>query len=142
MSQWTHVLGVVRYDSINLNVWPEPLNKKGLCESELNIIEQFFSEDIPSGSEGPLQVDFVLTYRGPTILITGDLRDFGHEDVGLIVDWLNDRDKEMQLAIKKNSLLFVRDASIQCDVEGDKTLYLIKENHVSDEPFVLREYHE
>jgi len=36
MSQWTHILGIIRFDSFNMNVWPEPENKHKTVLKELN----------------------------------------------------------------------------------------------------------
>lgn len=143
MSQWTHILGVVRFDSMNKNVWPEPPNKDKLIKLEADFVDNFFQQSqIPSGSEGPIECQTVITDRGPTVLLTGDLRDFGKENLSEIVDWLNTLGKEIhKVALDQCSMLFIRDAIVHCEVEFDKATYLIKRNEdIADSPFFLAKY--
>jgi uncharacterized protein with PIN domain len=131
MSQWTHVLGVVRFDSMNKNVWPEPPNKEALVKAENDLVNRIFQESkIPAGSEGPIELQTIITGRGPTVLLTGDLRDFGKEDLGEIVTWLNGLNKKIkeEAIEERRVLLIVRDAMIYCDVEFDNNTYLIMRN--------------
>ena len=128
MSIWTHVLGLVRYDSITQNVWPEPKNKGNTVAEELEVIRNFYSNNIPEGSEGPLQVDFFLANRGPIVVITGDLRDFAIPQVSGIVKWLNDCYAEALEYIKKHHfMLHLRDSCISCTVEPDKIILISSE---------------
>lgn len=88
MSVWTHVAGVIRVDCI-----------RGISEPEFNkiFIKSLWSEynsdcNMPSGSEGSLDFrvienpykDSVAAY---TVVIFGDLRDFGAEDIHKIEKW-------------------------------------------------------
>lgn len=77
MSVWTHVAGVIRVDCIRC-----------ICEQpEFNKI--FDACNIPMGSEGPLdfrvienpEKDSLAAY---TVVIFGDLRDFGSKDISKI----------------------------------------------------------
>jgi len=128
MSQWTHITGVIRFDSILQNMWPEPFDKTNKAIEEVKIVHDIFQRGIePAGSEGPIKIDTIMTNRGPTVVLTGDLRSFGVEDLKTITEWLQDR----ETAISKDSrlpMLMVRDTNIICDVEFDG-LYLITHDH-------------
>lgn len=143
MSQWTHILGVVRFDSMNKNVWPEPPNKEEALKAEFTFVDKCFqNSDIPNGSEGPIECQTIMTNRGPTVLLTGDLRDFGKEDLPRITEWLNALVKDMQeVALAARCLLFVRDTMVHCQVEFDETVYLISRNEdTPDKAFTLNKY--
>ncbi len=115
MSQWTHVLGIIRFESMLANVRPEPYQKEKRLMDEVEKIHNHFQRGhTPSGSEGPIQIETILTNRGPTVVIAGDLRDFGTSDVDGIVSWLNDRIEHMGNA---GIATWVRDVNISCDVE-------------------------
>jgi len=130
MSQWTHFLGVIRFDSMSLNVWPEPEKKDEKVQKELDVIDRIFSDPttLPWGSEGPIGVNTVLTDRGPTVLITGDLRDFGSEDLPRVVSWINKKLTEVKEIKSREMLIFLRDMFVNCDVEYNEKLFLIEEN--------------
>lgn len=124
MSQWTHVLGVIRYDSMAKCCYPVPWNKDEILEVEMKLVSNSYQTAIePSGSEGGLQLGFTLTKRGPTIFVTGDLRDFGLDEIPSILKWVGDADT----LVKENttSMLFMRDCSINLDVEGNTYKYII-----------------
>jgi hypothetical protein len=127
MSQWTHVSGVIRFESLAANVYPPPPNKNAILELEKDIVAQAFREDLPGGSEGPVEVVISYTSRGPTAQITGDLRDFGKEDLGRILEWANAKAKEVfdKTRVAFQIPNFVRDAFIYCEVEYDNNLHLI-----------------
>jgi hypothetical protein len=141
MSKWTHFLGVIRFDSFNLNVRPEPPQKDKLVSIEVNAIHKLFQSIMePRGSEGPIQYETILTNRGPTVIITGDLRDFGYEDLNKIVEWLNDLLEIIREYFDKNKwIVFIRDAIINCDVEyhDDKLIIELDNKH---EVFILNTY--
>jgi hypothetical protein len=141
MSQWTHILGVVRFDSMAKNVWPEPRNKDEIVKHEADFVHDFFQRtNIPSGSEGPIEVETVITNRGPTVLLTGDLRDFGAEDLNSIVDWLNQLKGEINKSFQNEKMmLFIRDAVINCNVEFDNRTYIITEDEKSAK-FILQAF--
>lgn len=149
MSQWTHFLGVIRYDSLAAVVWPVPENKTEVLIDELQLVKTVYSVNIPEGSEGPLELNFINTNRGPTITISGDLRDFGKPELIQVLAWVSERYEIVQtLVMKQKRLLMMRDAVIRCEVESDKTTYLIEfTNEGILDPkkhhgFLLREYQE
>jgi len=77
MSQWTHIAGIIRVDSIGMNVGRD-------TEQVLNMMIQGLA-DIPTGSEGPLHYRILNQLQGNAlswgnIIFWDDLRDFGSED--------------------------------------------------------------
>lgn len=78
MSNWTHVAGIIRVDDLARCLGKKPLNFQKLID------------DLPSGSEGPLQMSVwvnpakscLFSY---VISIFGDLRD--HHSAEEIVEW-------------------------------------------------------
>ena len=139
MSQWTHFLGVIRYESMLSNVWPEPADKGRQEWYQVEHVHSSFQRatPIPTGSEGPISFETILTSRGPTVIITGDLRDFGEDEVQSVVDWLNEVD-----AIgdpHETHILMVRDAMIYCDVEykHDGDLFIMYDHEARK--FALRQ---
>lgn len=90
MSVWTHIAGVIRVDCI-----------RGISEPKFNkiFIKSLWGEhnpdcNMPMGSEGSLDFrvienpdrDSIAAY---TVVIFGDLRDFGAEDIHIIEKWWN-----------------------------------------------------
>lgn len=140
MSVWMHILGIVRYDSMALNCYPGPNNKEQIVINELVELKNIYNNNLPHGSEGPIELNFVITDRGPTIVITGDLRDF--EDNQKILDWLNNSANELIEKTEEQELfLWLRDASISCTVEGFETVIFghnITDNIDSKKQFVLK----
>lgn len=104
MSNWTHVAGVVRIDSIRI-FETEPnfddiFGKEILFDSSLNEWDKAYENPddyMPFGSEGSLQKsvwvnsdkDCVAAY---TVSIFGDLRD--HDDPQDIIDWFKKKCSE------------------------------------------------
>ncbi len=106
MSQWTHVAGIIRIDSMGVAILRGPAEKKvekikeavtkalgNTCDFESSS-EAFAQCNVPGGSEGSLQYtisrnsdedEHALSWG--YIAIWGDLRDFGAEDVQSVVDW-------------------------------------------------------
>lgn len=123
MSQWTHVIGVIRFDSIFTNsIYPPPRDKPRRIIEELDFVHRTFHGGMkPTGSEGPIEINTVATDRGPTVIITGDLRDFGKEELKSILTWAN---SQTEVVLKRGDMI-VRDCMIDCRVEFDDTLYLI-----------------
>lgn len=91
MSVWTHVAGVIRVDAI-----------RQISEQDFSkiFIKSLWGEhnpncNMPSGSEGSLDFrvienpdkDSIDAY---TVVIFGDLRDFGAADIYVIEDWWNE----------------------------------------------------
>lgn len=110
MSQWTHVAGIIRLDSLgyNLVMGMEAREKNRLVREaavkamgrttprdlELSDREEWNRCDVPQGSEGSLQYDVIANSERDThslswgcVAIWGDLRDFGYEDVPKIKEW-------------------------------------------------------
>ena len=135
MSQWTHVLGVIRYDSLTQNVWPEPMDKEETVRQEAKTIDRLFkTSPLPAGSEGPIEIKTILTNRGPTVVITGDLRDFGNEDVQEILTWITQVCNLVEITCETNKfLLFLRDGIIQCKVEGIEKPIVFVEAYIDDQ---------
>lgn len=111
MSQWTHVAGAVRYDS--LPFFPD--NKQR--------IQALIQENLPTGSEGPLTVTVEMTddhsLNVANVLIAGDLRDFGSEDVQGVLEWFGRIAKP-----DKSHSLMVRQAVLTIEVEAGETVTL------------------
>ncbi len=106
MSQWTHVAGIIRLDSMGFAMvrLSDEVKLKQLNEAIKNALGNTYSyEDnpeafgkcsVPTGSEGSLQYkvsrntdenEHALSWG--FVSIWGDLRDFGAEDVQGVVDW-------------------------------------------------------
>lgn len=121
MSRWTHVLGIIRFEDVDKNIWPKP--RVDRSERKANLIHKLFQRTvIPSGSEGPLNIQTIITDRGPTVILTGDLRDFDRENINEICEYLNkviNIIKEDKRLIGKELPMYmsVRDAMINCDIE-------------------------
>lgn len=113
MSTWTHVSGCIRVDSFPF--MPQPDFKK-------IFIKKLWDEkddgecNIPSGSEGSLDYRII---RNPdphamstyTVVIFGDLRDFGKDDRNEIEEWWNRVLKECGM---------IRQAVLQVIFEDEK----------------------
>lgn len=94
MSTWTHVAGIVRYDSLLAD-------RKSVLHT-IRYIEDMF-HDAPSGSEGGLAFDVIPMFEhdqksqgvivhGPYLanaIISGDLRDFGPDDWPQLEAWFD-----------------------------------------------------
>ena len=117
MSIWTHVLGIIRYDSFAANMSPVAVNKDQILAAQMQQISDSYQRSIPSGSEGPLDIQVILTNRGPTVVITGDLRDFEEADLQEIITWLNSQPDSLGNSLE--TMTFIRDVNILCDVESN-----------------------
>ncbi|KKK95110.1 hypothetical protein LCGC14_2676090 [marine sediment metagenome] len=106
MSQWTHVAGIIRIDSMGAAIVRGPDKEKNnkIKEAVAKALGNTFNfesseEDwnrgsAPAGSEGSLQYSVSSNSDGDEhalswgyISIWGDLRDFGSEDVPSLTDW-------------------------------------------------------
>ena len=129
MSEWTHILGIIRFDSWSKNVSPNPIGSLENIKFELSTIYSTFYFGRPEGSEGPLEVNSIVTDRGPTLMITGDLRDFGREDIPIIIDWLNSSYKNVRKEFDNSSsdirLTTLRDVNIRLYTEEEQEDYYI-----------------
>ncbi len=118
MSQWTHVTGVARVDSLWGIVMPPDRTQ--------DILQEIFSKP-PTGSEGPAHIGITKTraYNSMSwgyVSITGDLRDF--DDARGIMDWF-----EACLARFEDAKLLVRDAVLSIDIERkDKVVVTLDPN--------------
>lgn len=134
MSQWTHVLGTVRYDYIAQNIWcsdtqgrPKSYNP----QKKLELLQNLYEQNTPEGSEGPIEIQVTNSERGPIVVLAGDLRDFGLEDVDSILYWLNDIDSEVAQDSKNEGFfnsMRIRDAIIQCQVEYCEDRIMVYKN--------------
>ncbi len=118
MSKWTHLAGVVRYDSFNLGV--------PVAEPEFNTCnfrdpeEKWDKCDVPCGSEGSLTVAKCDVYRTDTQAFTtysfsGDLRDYSYEDdKEKLESWIQ------SLIPDGGTPLMIRQAVFQVDYEDRK----------------------
>ncbi len=90
MSQWTHVAGIIRVDSLTAALVMRP---EITHQMEKEKLEEWLSNTAPPmGSEGPAQWKVDITAEGNSlnrghITVWGDLRDFGEEDVDSIREW-------------------------------------------------------
>ena len=131
----THVVGIIRFDSLLKNTTPSPAGLPDFLSAQMHIVKQKFRAFAPTGAEGSLEIDAVLTNRGPTLIITGDLRDYGVEDMEDFESWLNttmqDTLKELQ-----NQMTIKRDSVIRVHVETEDyvRLYLWSDKY---DQFVL-----
>lgn len=88
MSVWTHVAGVIRVDSIRVFM-PDPKFDKIFVKSlwgDTNI------SNMPTGSEGSLDYRIIEnpdedSMSAYTVVIFGDLRDYGANRIEDIKDW-------------------------------------------------------
>lgn len=93
MSVWTHVAGAIRVDCLRCLGKKPDFNK--IFVSELWNENKFGACNMPRGTEGSLDFrvienpdkDSIAAY---TVVIFGDLRDFGAEDIYVIEDWWNE----------------------------------------------------
>ena len=122
MSQWTHVAGIIRVDSIHHLVQPV---SDGMIQREIKAVlgkpvdfDGLMADGestLPMGSEGSLQytVTEVDSDYGPVwghVALWGDLRD--HDDYAAIHEWLYDILEELK---KRN--YGIRQCIVHLDVE-------------------------
>ena len=140
MSQWTHVCGCIRIDSLNHETMQEVLkNSLGKILTYDAPDEEWEEQGrhpelyTPMGSEGGIKYDI---WENPkhnhlaayTISIWGDLRDYN--DVSEITEWFN--------KVLYNSGLMISDAVLSIDVEYQgKTVLLYK--YKANECVVMKE---
>ena len=126
MSQWTHVNGAIRYDS--LRIADVPFNKLedfkqllgNTCSYEDD--EEIWSKcNVPCGSEGSIQFNFwtcpdICNLAAFGVHIFGDLRDFGKIGVPKIKEWFE--------RITKAKNVMVRSEILEIEVEGEEPIIL------------------
>ena len=116
MSTWTHVCGAIRFDGMLVKHQPA-----------LKMIESQINHEIPTGTEGPL--DLNLYYTGyeegmsssmniATLVVSGDLRDFNNADI--VWDWVKD------LVQRLKPYILPRQIALLVEVEG-KGIWLIRD---------------
>lgn len=136
MSQWTHVIGAIRLDSVRNNhikkfdfnevfkTWNSDwLHNVNLTSPEVKKRRRLEIEqcNVPAGSESSLQFHVwenpnIEVFPAYNILIWGDLRDFGSvKDIETIKDWW-----ENILNYFKNHKNFsgVRQAFLKIEIDG------------------------
>lgn len=131
MSQWTHVLGAIRFDSSYRMSYPRHRRADELAEWEADHIYEILERSYaPMGSEGGIEYNITMSKRGPVVVLTADLRDFGREDVEGIFDWIRAIASQVkEWADSGNSFLLLRDVNVGIQVEFDPNIYLITDNH-------------
>lgn len=136
MSIWTHVAGTIRIDhlhSLDINPTPDFDNifKKFIYNENVNykvdydIQKQKWIEcNMPKGSEESLDYrvienpdeNAICAY---TVVIFGDLRDFGKDNINEIKDWWKDTLSKFDM---------VRQAVLQIQPEDGETLILTEKD--------------
>ena len=119
MSVWTHVAGCIRVDSFSFMTQPD---FKKIFVKELWDEKDEGECNMPNGSEGSLDYRII---RNPdphamsayTIIIFGDLRDFGKEDKDEIINWWNRVLKECGM---------IRQAVLQAIFEDEKEQLILQ----------------
>lgn len=119
MSVWTHVAGVIRVDSIR-GLTPAPKFDKIFVKSlwgDENI------SNMPSGSEGSLDYRVIKnpdksSMAAYTVVIFGDLRDYGADGTEDIKDWWEHVLSEFEM---------IRQAVLQICPEDGESVILSKD---------------
>jgi hypothetical protein len=140
MSQWTHVNGQVRIDALPSALISFDREKEirkifgNTCTFEHD--EDVWSKcTVPCGSEGSLQYSVQKTGTDNSlswgiVSIWGDLRDFGPERVGDIVNWFYGIKKKLSTAEDGCHLpLFIRQAILTIQIEYHSTTVLLIDNN-------------
>ena len=116
MSQWTHVAGIIRIDSVL-----EFVNQN----TKIVLRDIITGMSLPAGSEGPVKIqtlerpDFYKTARisWGSVIITGDLRDY--DDVQELKEWW------ISLIEKLSTVVDVRDGVMSIRVEGQECVVVL-----------------
>ncbi len=127
MSQWTHVNGNIRIDTLRMQGMPlcrieDVKAHMGKTFTYDDPAEKWDECDVPGGSEGSLQFSFwnnpdLSSVAAYSVSVFGDLRDFGSpEDVKLIKEWF----KKVTTA----DGVMVRSAILQIEVEEGDSIIL------------------
>lgn len=132
MSIWTHAAGIIRIDHLrSLDIRPTPdfdnIFKKFIYTDNLDISELRKAAEecnMPTGSEGSLDYKVIENPNENDIcayivVIFGDLRDFGKDDVNKIKEWWKDTLSKFDM---------VRQAVLQIQPEDGETLILTEKD--------------
>lgn len=120
MSIWTHVAGCIRVDAFSF--MPQPDFKK-IFIKELWDEKDDGECNIPTGSEGSLDYRIIknpdsTSLSAYTVVIFGDLRDFGKKDKNEIINWWNRVLKECGM---------IRQAILQVIFEDEQEPFILQE---------------
>ncbi len=118
MSQWTHVNGSIRIDSLRMlgaDIDFKEMFKTADYESDYT---EWDSCNVPMGSEGSIDINIwenlsECAMAAYTVNFFGDLRDYDSEKE--IVDWFT--------KIVENKEIMIRDAVMCIDIEGRENTY-------------------
>lgn len=132
MSQWTHVLGTIRFDYYAQVIWSSDTDGRPKCydiQKKIKKLKNIFNKDVPRGSEGPLEIKVINSERGPIVTISGDLRDFGSQnDIKSIINWLDksiDKIEKYNQNYQFEDHLDIRDSIISINVEFSQKLIVL-----------------
>lgn len=142
MSNWTHVAGVIRVDSLRISDidFDKIFGKECLCDSPSEVWDDALENPdkyMPMGSEGSLQKS---VWENPdractaayTVTIFGDLRD--HDTTSDIVEWFKEKCKS----------LWTRSAviTVENELNGTETYTYSFEEDENEDDWVYLEYSE
>lgn len=136
MSTWTHVAGIIRIDHLrSLDIKPAPdfdnIFKKFIYDENVdyeidydNQKQKWIECNMPKGSEESLDYRVIenpnkSSICAYTVVIFGDLRDFGKDDVNKIKEWWKDILSKFDM---------VRQAILQIQPEDGETLILTEKD--------------
>ncbi len=137
MSNWTHVAGLIRFDSL-LHDELERDIPNAFGETWQYGDDEYLASPVPFGSEGSLQYVFnrtgfhegnVLSITCGNLAIWGDLRDY--EDPFDIYNWVVESIQRMKYG-------FIRSMCIKIEVESLEGFYLIYD---IDQTHIKMEYY-
>lgn len=120
MSVWTHINGSIRIDHIRPVMGSLDLSKLFRTWSYEDFKEKVEACNVPAGSEGSLRVSIweepmQVAMAAYSVNVFGDLRDF--DSIEPIRDWFK--------KIVLESGLMIRDAILECQVEGQPKCLLV-----------------
>ena len=132
MSQWTHVCGLIRIDSM-WDVRKSLIDSFGKTYKYADSIEAWEACTVPTGSEGSVQYDIVNTrdekkfaLSGGSITfgyvaIHGDLRDY--DDANEIYEWIKNA-----CGNEETAGWWVRSCCVRVEIEYGKSFIIYDEN--------------